>query len=72
MDKIRTYLLSLPRHRKRVLQVIADIVLVWVALWMSFVVRLGLDEMINPLTQQFWLFLTAPAIAIPLFVRFGG
>jgi FlaA1/EpsC-like NDP-sugar epimerase len=71
MDKIRTYLLSLPRHRKRVLQVIADIVLVWVALWMSFVVRLGLDEMINPLTQQFWLFLTAPAIAIPLFVRFG-
>ncbi|KPG92503.1 hypothetical protein AEQ67_26840 [Pseudomonas sp. RIT-PI-q] len=71
MDKIRTYLLSLPRHRKRVLQVIADIVLVWVALWMSFVVRLGLDEMINPLTQHFWLFLTAPAIAIPLFVRFG-
>ncbi|MGY2282298.1 polysaccharide biosynthesis protein [Pseudomonas gingeri] len=71
MDKIRAFLLGLPRRQKRVLQVIADIVLVWLALWMSFVVRLGLDDVINPFTQHRWLFLSAPVVAIPLFVKFG-
>ncbi|NVZ61746.1 polysaccharide biosynthesis protein [Pseudomonas gingeri] len=71
MDKIRAFLLGLPRRQKRVLQVIADIMLVWLALWMSFVVRLGLDDVINPFTQHRWLFLSAPVVAIPLFVKFG-
>jgi len=71
MDKIREKLLSLPRRRKRFLQVLTDIALVWAALWMAFVVRLGLDEMVNPVTQHLWLFLSAPVVAIPLFVRFG-
>lgn len=71
MDKVRTYLLSLSRRQKRVLQVIADITLVWVALWMAFVVRLGIDEMINPVKMHFWLFICAPVVAIPLFIRFG-
>ncbi|MGY2201336.1 polysaccharide biosynthesis protein [Pseudomonas gingeri] len=71
MDKIRACLLGLPRRQKRVLQVIADIMLVWLALWMSFVVRLGLDDVINPFTQHRWLFLSAPVVAIPLFVKFG-
>ena len=71
MDKIRAKLLSLPRRHKRILQVLTDISLVWVALWMAFVVRLGLDELINPFTQHVWLFVSAPVIAIPLFVRFG-
>jgi FlaA1/EpsC-like NDP-sugar epimerase len=38
---------------------------------MSFIVRLGIDEMINPFTQHFWLFAAAPVVAIPLFIRFG-
>ncbi|MCU1748486.1 polysaccharide biosynthesis protein [Pseudomonas sp. 6D_7.1_Bac1] len=71
MDQIRAYLLSLPRRRKRILQVITDFLLVWLALWMAFVVRLGIDEMSNPFTQHFWLFIAAPVIAIPLFIRFG-
>ncbi|PTT24968.1 nucleoside-diphosphate sugar epimerase/dehydratase [Pseudomonas sp. HMWF021] len=71
MDKIRAMLLSLPRRQKRFLQVLTDILLVWLALWMAFVVRLGLDEMVNPLTQHLWLFVSAPAVAIPLFIRFG-
>lgn len=71
MDKIRARLLSLPRRHKRILQVLTDISLVWCALWMSFVVRLGLDELVNPFTQHVWLFVSAPVIAIPLFVRFG-
>ncbi|MGF6285507.1 polysaccharide biosynthesis protein [Pseudomonas silensiensis] len=71
MDKIRVYLLSLPRRRKRILQVITDCLLVWVALWMAFIVRLGIDEMVNPFTQHFWLFVAAPIVSIPLFIRFG-
>lgn len=71
MDKMRAFLLSLSRRRKRTLQVAADILLVWFALWMAFLVRLGLDELINPFTTHFWLFLTAPIVAIPLFIRFG-
>lgn len=71
MDKIRAKLLSLPRRHKRILQVLTDISLVWVALWMAFIVRLGLDELVNPFTQHVWLFVSAPVIAIPLFVRFG-
>ncbi|WP_322616247.1 nucleoside-diphosphate sugar epimerase/dehydratase [Pseudomonas sp. BIC9C] len=71
MDKIRAKLLSLPRRHKRILQVLTDISLVWFALWMAFVVRLGLDELVNPFTQHVWLFVSAPVIAIPLFVRFG-
>ncbi|MBV7479904.1 nucleoside-diphosphate sugar epimerase/dehydratase [Pseudomonas sp. PDM31] len=71
MDKIRAKLLSLPRRHKRILQVMTDIFLVWFALWMAFVVRLGVDELINPFTQHVWLFVSTPVIAIPLFVRFG-
>ncbi|MBJ2240723.1 polysaccharide biosynthesis protein [Pseudomonas sp. MF6772] len=71
MDKLRAYLLSLPRRRKRILQVIADIVLVWIALWMAFVVRLGIDELVNPIVLHSWLFISAPIVSIPLFIRFG-
>jgi len=51
MDRLRTLLLGLPRRYKRVLQVLTDIVVVWAALWMAFVVRLGIDEMINPVRE---------------------
>lgn len=71
MDKLRTRMLELPRRHKRALQVTTDLVLVWLALWLAFVVRLGLDEMINPIEGHLWLFAAAPVIAIPIFVRFG-
>jgi FlaA1/EpsC-like NDP-sugar epimerase len=71
MNKIRAGLLALPRRKKRIIQVVTDTFLVWFALWMSFVVRLGVDEMINPFKVHTWLFLCAPVVAIPFFVRFG-
>ncbi|NWF10525.1 polysaccharide biosynthesis protein [Pseudomonas salomonii] len=71
MDKMRVFLLNLPRRHKRILQVLVDIVLVWISLWMAFVVRLGIAEMEQPIQRYLWLFLSAPVIAIPLFVRFG-
>ena len=71
MNTTRSYLLALPRRRKRILQVVADVLLVWSALWLAFLVRLGVDDMINPIALHRWLFLCAPVVAIPLFIRFG-
>ncbi len=71
MEKLRTFLVGLPRGQKRLLQVVSDIVVVWAALWLAFIVRLGVEDMINPLRGHLWLFLAAPVVAIPLFIRFG-
>src|SRR5689334_2048228 len=71
MERLRAHLLGLPRRQKRLIQVSADVVLVWGALWLAFVVRLGIDEMANPFIAHPWLFLIAPVVAIPLFIRFG-
>lgn len=71
MNILRTKLVALPRRYKRVLQVIVDLILVWLALWCAFVVRLGYDEMANPLIGHLWLFGSASVVAIPIFIRFG-
>ncbi|AYG44004.1 polysaccharide biosynthesis protein [Pseudomonas sp. Leaf58] len=71
INRLRAWLLALPRRHKRLVQVIADILLVWVALWLAFLVRLGIDELANPVLEHAWLFIAAPAVSIPLFVRFG-
>jgi FlaA1/EpsC-like NDP-sugar epimerase len=39
------------------------------ALWLSFSLRLG--EIYSPPAQQLWLFLAAPIIAVPVFIKFG-
>lgn len=71
IDLLRERLLKLPRRTKRMLQVGMDVVLVWAALWLSFVVRLGLDRLVLPWEGYTWLFIIAPVIAIPLFTRMG-
>ncbi|WP_200627030.1 polysaccharide biosynthesis protein [Pseudomonas sp. LAM2023] len=71
MNRLRSRLLGLPRHHKRLIQVAADVILVWFALWLAFVVRLGIDNLANPVRDHTWLFATAPIISIPLFIRFG-
>lgn len=71
MDTLRTFLLQLPRRKKRLIQVATDVLLVWGALWLAFIVRLGIEDMYNPLRVHGWLFLFAPVVAIPLFIKFG-
>lgn len=71
MDRLRKRMLGLPRRYKRALQVVIDVLLVWLALWLAFIVRLGLDELNNPLKAHTWLFIAAPLVAIPVFIRFG-
>ncbi|SDS87660.1 polysaccharide biosynthesis protein [Pseudomonas oryzae] len=67
----RKRLLGLKRSHKRLMQVAVDVLLVWLALWLAFVVRLGSAEQVDPLGGHAWLFLLAPVIAIPLYVRTG-
>jgi FlaA1/EpsC-like NDP-sugar epimerase len=61
----------MPRQRKRLIQVVMDVFLVWISLWGSFVVRLGIEDVLDPLRTHLWLFICAPIVAIPLFIRFG-
>lgn len=68
---LRDRLLGLPRWYKRLLQVLADVILVWISLWLAFVVRLGSLDPIEPLGGHAWLFALAPVLAIPLFIRIG-
>ena len=70
-EKLRSRLVSLPRRYKRLVQVSTDVVLVWAALWLAFVVRLGDAKNIEPFGGHAWLFGIAPLIAIPFFIRFG-
>ncbi|WP_445572148.1 polysaccharide biosynthesis protein [Pseudomonas sp. E102] len=71
MDKLRIFLLGLPRRHKRAIQVATDIILVWIALWMAFAVRLGVEALASPIATHLWLFGSAPLVAIPIFIRFG-
>lgn len=61
----------MPRRHKRLLQVLADVLVVWAALWLAFLVRLGIEELVNPVREHYWLFASAPLIAIPMFAYFG-
>lgn len=70
-EKLRCLLVKLPRRQKRVIQVATDVLLVWVALWLAFFVRVGDADFVQPLGGHAWLFGIAPLIAIPFFIRFG-
>lgn len=70
-EKLRYYLVRLPRRQKRVIQVGTDVLLVWLALWLAFFVRVGDANFVQPLSGHAWLFGVAPLIAIPFFIRFG-
>ncbi len=71
MDKLRANMLGLPRRYKRAIQVVTDVVLVWLALWLAFLVRLGIEDASGPVETHAWLFIAAPIVAIPIFIRFG-
>lgn len=70
-EKLRARLVRLPRRQKRFVQVSADVVLVWAALWLAFFVRLGEAGFVDPLGGHAWLFAVAPLVAVPFFIRFG-
>ena len=70
-EQLRSKLVRLPRQQKLFLQVATDVVLVWTALWLAFLVRLGDAGFVDPLGGHAWLFAIAPLTAIPFFIRLG-
>lgn len=68
---LRQRLLGLPRNRKRLLQLLADTVLIWTALWLSFYLRLDDAALFDPTGDHAWLFILAPIIALPTFYFCG-
>ncbi|XLX42205.1 polysaccharide biosynthesis protein [Ectopseudomonas mendocina] len=70
-DRLRERLIGLSRRSKRMLQVMADVMLVWCALWLAFVVRMGALDAADPFGGHAWLFALAPLISVPIFIRLG-
>lgn len=68
---LRERLLGLSPRSKRVMQIAVDMLLIWLALWLAFFIRLGDAKIVEPLGAHAWLFTAAPLTAIPLFIRFG-
>src|SRR5690625_21430 len=68
---IRERLAELSYWKKRALQVSVDIGLLWLALWMAYMLRLGGSDWLFPTTNQRWVFFLAPLTIIPLYIRTG-
>ncbi len=61
---------SLSRDARKLLLVVLDFVFLPVALWAGYALRLG--EWWPPnITNAWWLFIAAPLVAIPVFIRMG-
>jgi FlaA1/EpsC-like NDP-sugar epimerase len=60
---------KLPRNAKRLLMFSADVVMIPLALWSAFCLRLG--TFAPDVFAFWWMFPLAPIISIPLFVRLG-
>jgi len=57
------------RNRKKLVMLLGDLMLIPAALWLSFSLRLG--EFYTPVQEIPYLFLLAPLISIPIFIRSG-
>jgi len=62
---MRERLVKLNRRTKRLIQVSVDLLLIWLALWLAFYIRLGSAGMIEPFGGHAWLFVVTPIISIP-------
>lgn len=63
------YFLTLSRFRKQLIMLFADVIMLELVLWASFSMRLG--QMYWPKETVWLLFMVAPIIAIPIFIRLG-
>lgn len=64
-----TQVLDWPRTTKRAVVILLDVVLCLVSMWLAFSLRLETFHI--PQGTQWWAYLLAPLIAIPIFIRLG-
>ena len=69
LHSISKWFLSQSRSSKRGITLIVDIFAVVVSLWVAFSLRYS--EFYIPPQQQLWVFVVAPLLAIPVFIRLG-
>jgi len=62
-------ILTWPRQVKQLTVLLLDISLAVASTWLAFGLRL--DVWTRPVDAQWWVYLVTPALAIPIFVRFG-
>lgn len=67
--KSATPLLALPRSVKRLLVVALDLILAVISVWFAYYLRV--DQTGFPQLQQKYVYVLAPLLAFPIFVRFG-
>lgn len=68
---MRTWLLSWKEKNKRLAVMCIDLLLIWLALWLAICAHLGGITPIAGMTDGSWLFLVAPLVSIPVFIRLG-
>lgn len=66
---MQSAVLAWSRAAKRLIVVALDVVLALVATWLAFTLRL--DELNWPTDAQWWVYALAPALSVPIFIRFG-
>jgi len=69
LNKFVSQFLRLSRFKKQLIMLFADVMMLFLALWASFSMRLGQFYQIDK--GEYWLFIITPLIAIPLFIKFG-
>lgn len=69
LSNISDWFLTRPRVVKRVITVTVDFIAAIFSLWLAFSLRYS--ELYIPASNQLWIFLLAPAVAIPIFIRSG-
>jgi len=63
------WFISRSRRAKRAVTLLFDFIIITLALWIAFSLRLG--ELYSPDGHVVWLFIIAPLIAVPIFIKLG-
>jgi FlaA1/EpsC-like NDP-sugar epimerase len=69
LSAISHWFLTRPRKSKRIITLLVDFIAVITSLWLAFSLRYS--ALYQPSMEQLWVFLLAPIIAIPIFIKFG-
>jgi FlaA1/EpsC-like NDP-sugar epimerase len=68
-SQLAQWFVELPRHTKTLILISVDVFFAWLALWVAFYLRLGV--LYTPVGNTWYLFIVAPFIAVPIFIKLG-
>ena len=68
---MRLRLQNLERIYKQLIMMLSDIIILLIALYLAFVLRLGEALPTQYLYESWWIFLALPLVMIPLFIKYA-